>query len=166
MCFGSQFFSITGAANCGYLASYSLGWRRKLIKCILYYCCEVMDITVPASSIIRRRCGKYDQIEYGAVKEWKNKAVEGSRRQGYSWLMSCTEQTAFLMTLCLSRFSNKQHSLWLIRKEWPPHRPYTDPRRLAHQPISPFISPECLLCVLRSPGASCAWSKPTRKDRC
>lgn len=62
--------------------------------------------------------------------------------------MSCTEQTVFLMTLCLSRFSNKQHSLWLIRKEWPPHRPYTDPRRLAHQPISPFISPECLLCFV------------------
>lgn len=77
----------------------------------------------------------------GDVLEWKNWTVKGTNR-----LMSWHEQTV-LMALCITTFSNQQHSLQLIRKEWPPCWISTYPHRLAHQPVSPFISHESFLSL-------------------
>lgn len=78
----------------------------------------------------------------GDVLEWKNWTVKGTNRQ---------QTNVLAWTDCLNgpvyHHIQQQHSLQLIRKEWPPCWIYTYPHRLAHQPVSPFISHESFLSL-------------------
>lgn len=57
-------------------------------------------------------------------------------------------QTICLMAFCLCIFSNQKHSLWLIRKEWPPHRATQAGSSARLRVLYPA---ECLLCLVQTP---------------